>query len=328
MYNLRMNKIVVLILSVSVIFQACTVSLEVPDNFAQEIGNNIALNDSSNDQVEILKNKINDLSGSIDQLTLDSTGYSASGGLNSLNKRVTELEKTLLNKETIVANSSENESLPVTDMTLDSLQIQISVIADQINSIKGDDGIGALITDLDKVNNRLDGSNQEILVNSELISEFTNNLATLQEKVDQIQVDLDTVSDTSIIDGKTVFYGFNPNTVSMGPAVNWYLDIDSVNYPATSSNYLKYVTEENLVNYDEGYYADDDGFDSTNMSLVPGSLVVLYESTDRTTKKVSIEDITPSVDMFSISSSYISLDQQVTISDTLKLVVRYKYTNK
>jgi len=58
MYNLRMNKIVVLILSVSVIFQACTVSLEVPDNFAQEIGNNIALNDSSNDQVEILKNKI------------------------------------------------------------------------------------------------------------------------------------------------------------------------------------------------------------------------------------------------------------------------------
>ena len=54
------------------------------------------------------------------------------------------------------------------------------------------------------------------------------------------------------------------------------------------TNYLKYVTEENLVNYDEGYYADDDGFDSTNMSLVPGSLVVLYESTDRTTKKVSI----------------------------------------
>ena len=91
---------------------------------------------------------------------------------------------------------------------------------------------------------------------------------------------------------------------------------------------LFFLGPHSLTAYDEGYYADDDGFDSTNMSLVPGSLVVLYESTDRTTKKVSIEDITPSVDMFSISSSYISLDQQVTISDTLKLVVRYKYTNK
>ena len=328
MYNLRMNKLLILILSISVIFQACTVSLEVPDNFAQEIGNSIDLNHSTNDQVESLKNKINDLSVILNQLSLDSTDYASSDGLDSLNKRVTELEKTLLDKMPIVSNSSENKSLPVSDMTLDSLQIQISVIADQINSIKGDDGIGALITDLDKVNNRLDVSNQEILGNSELISEFTNNLATLQGKVDQIQVDLDAVSDTSIIDGETVFYGFNPNTVSMGPAVNWYLDIESVNYPATSSNYLKYVTEENLVNYDEGYYADDDGFDSTSMSLVPGSLVILYESTDRSTKKVSIEDITPSVDMFSISSSYISLDQQVTISDTLKLVIRYKYTNK
>ena len=328
MYNLLMNKIVVLILSVSVIFQACTVSLEVPDNFAQEIGNNIALNDSTNDQVEILKNKINDLSATIDQLSLDSTEYAASDGLISLNKRVTELEETLLNKEPILSNSSENESLADSDMTLDSLQIQISVIADQINSIKGDEGISALITDLDQLNNRLDVSNQEILVNSELISEFTSNLVTLQEKVDEIQVDLDIISDISIIDGETVFYGFNPNTVSMGPAVNWYLDIESVNYPATFSNYLKYVDEEDLVNYDEGYYADDDGFDSKNMSLVPGSLVVMYESTDRSTKKVTIEDITPSVDMFSISSSYISLNRQVTISDTLRLVIRYKYTNK
>jgi len=327
MYNLRMNKLVILILFISLIFQACTVSLEVPDNFAQEIGNSIDLNHSTNDQVENLKNKINDLSVTLNQLSLDSTDYASSDGLDSLNKRVTELEKTLLDKMPIVSNSSENKSLPVSDMTLDSLQIQISVIADQINSIKGDDGIGALITDLDKVNNRLDVSNQEILGNSELISEFANKLATIQEKVGQIQVSLDNVSDTSIIDGKTVFYGFNPNTVSMGPAVNWYLDIDSVNYPATSSNYLGYVTEENLVNYDEGYYAVDDGFDSSNMSLVPGSLVVLYESTDRSTKKVTIEDITPSVDMFNISSSYISLGQQVTISDTLQLVIMYKYTN-
>ena len=71
----------------------------------------------------------------------------------------------------------------------------------------------------------------------------------------------------------------------------------------------------------------DDGFDSKTMTLVPGSLVVLYESTNRTTKEISIEDITPSVDSFSLSSGYMSLNNQVSISDVLQLVIRYKYTN-
>ena len=93
--------------------------------------------------------------------------------------------------------------------------------------------------------------------------------------------------------------------------------------------YISVPTEGpfNLVNYDEGYYANDDGFDSKTMTLVPGSLVVLYESTNRTTKEISIEDITPSVDSFSLSSGYMSLNNQVSISDVLQLVIRYKYTN-
>jgi len=334
MYNLSMKKTLLLTLSLSILLLSCTVSLEVPDNFAQEIGDNIDITSTSDEQIDILKDKIETLTTTIDQQTPNNSIYATSQDLISLTEKVNEIEQKIIgaNQNSSVISESSAESITSHDMTLESLQIQISVIADQINSIKGDDGIGGVVTDLDTVTSSLDTSNQQVLVNTNLINGFTAQIDELQSQVDQLILDLQSVSNNSTsadvnIDGRTVFYGFNPNTVSMGPAVNWYLDIDAVNYPATSSNYLGYVSEEELVNYDEGYYANDDGFDSKTMSLVPGSLVVLYESTNRTTKEISIEDITPSVDSFSLSSGYMSLNNQVSISDVLQLVIRYKYTN-
>ncbi len=335
MYNLPMKKTIIFTLSLSTLLMSCTVSLEVPDNFAQQIGDNIDITSTSDEQIGILKDKIETLTTTIDQQSFpNNSTYATSQDLISLSDRVNEIELTIMGDQTKVEVNAESslESITTHEMSLESLQIQISVIADQINSIKGDEGIAGVVTDLDTLTSRLDTSSEQVLTNANLINGFAAQIEELQSQVDQLILDLEAVSNNSAdgdvsIDGRTVFYGFNPNTVSMGPAVNWYFDIDSVNFPATSSNYLGYVSEENLVNYDEGYYANDDGFDSKTMTLVPGSLVVLYESTNRTTKEISIEDITPSVDSFSLSSGYMSLNNQVSISDVLQLVIRYKYTN-
>ena len=69
------------------------------------------------------------------------------------------------------------------------------------------------------------------MTNANLINGFAAQIDELQSQVDQLILDLEAVSNNSAdgdvsIDGRTVFYGFNPNTVSMGPAVNWYFDID------------------------------------------------------------------------------------------------------